>query len=109
MLVRGVGEAKGGLVVDPNKAAAFKGYGRRPTQRMIIKALDTFLMRLSYRERAPADVLCFDLGNGPQHLGILTSARTIVHTDEGVGKVVETLIASEFRPYRAAWRFPGLA
>ena len=108
MLVRGVGEAAGGLVVDPAKAAPFRGYGRRPRFNMIIKACDTFLTRLRYRERAPGDVLCFNLGQGPQHLGILTSASTIVHADEGAGKVVETGIAPEFRPYPAAWRYPGI-
>lgn len=108
MLIKAVGQVAGGLVVDPAKEAQFKGYSRQPSQLKIVKACDLFLTRIDFNDRAPADVLCFDLGAGPQHLGILTSRQTIVHAYEGAG-VVETGIAPDFRPYKAAWRFPGLA
>ncbi len=107
-MIWGIGEAERVLVVDTAIAAPFVGYERTPTLRWIIKACDTFLTRVPFTYRQVADVVCFDFGRGPQHLGLLTEEGSIIHADGAitVELVVETDIPPEFRPYPAAWQYP---
>lgn len=117
-LVRGVGEATGALVLDPDEIRPFWRYPRNPRLKEIVRGADRFLVRQARDAARPGDLLCFDIGNGPQHFGILVEPGVIVHAHSGAnrrgfeaaaretGRVVDSNIGPGLRIYPAAWRFP---
>lgn len=119
-LVRGVGAASGALALDPAEVKPLWRYPRSPRLQEIVRACDRFLVRQARDAARPGDVLCFDIGRGPQHLGILVAPNTIVHAHSGAnrrgyetrsrdtGRVVDSEIAPNWRLFNASWRYPGV-
>lgn len=105
-LVRGVGEATGALILDPAAVAPWRGYSRTPRLQTMIRALDLFLVRQELAAARPADLLCFDFGDGPQHVGILSGVRLVIHAHAMRRRTLESTIPPEVRLFRASWRYP---
>jgi NlpC/P60 family putative phage cell wall peptidase len=106
-LVRGVGNAL--ALFDTRDGApgteVFKGYGRKPEPRKMLRALDRFMLRRR-GEPLPGSVLLLRFDRDPQHLAILTGEGTIVHALATVGKVVEHRLSPDWRArVVAAWEF----
>lgn len=56
------------------------------------------------------DIFLFHIGRNPQHLAFVTKTypHSIIHTHQGVGKVVETHIGSWCERISAAFQIPGI-
>lgn len=83
-------------------------YGRTPHQGALEAqiAAQPFLERHPAAEARPGDFLLIRFGAEPQHIAILTSAGTLIHAYETVGKVVEQRYGAMWQKHTvAAWRF----
>jgi len=86
-----------------------RDYARDPNSGRMRKLLDQYLISVPKAEMQQGDIGWFAWANEPQHLGVITSRGTVIHSYGSVGKVVEVgLVGSLLRRMRRVYRVPGV-
>ena len=107
-LIKGVGVALGLVDYDPASpvAQAFGNYSMLPNSRRMREGLATWLVPIAVADTTLADILFMAWGREPQHVAIITD-KGIIHSNSGVGKVVEHVLDESWRRrIVAAYRYP---
>lgn len=116
-LVIGVGLAAVVMTVDTSDhvAKAVEAYSVRPDPRLMLLALDHWMIRIRKDEAGAGDVIYRKYGEDPQHLGILTGPLRdpmsgVIHALLWPSRrVVEHRTDDEWHVNTlSAWRYPGL-
>jgi NlpC/P60 family putative phage cell wall peptidase len=114
-LIVGVGQALGGLSINPEDWSEFSRYARTPNPTKMLEGMERFLVPLDLHAVEPAPDGCIawlewreDL---PMHLGLMATfegRRTLIHAYQGAGKCVEHGFEAPW-PDRVSswWRYPG--
>lgn len=86
-------------------------YDRQPDERRFRTEVRRHLDSIQFAELRPGDMLTFWFG-GERHFGVVSAIEplTIVHADEGVGRVIETPVdQAMLLRVRGCWRYRGVA
>lgn len=105
--VWGVGETTGALKVDPDKVKPFLGYNRRPGLGKLVKALNTFLVRIENKDANAGDVALYSFKGEPTHVGILLGNGDLIEQNNKTRKVDKASMSSRLTLF-GFWRYPGL-
>lgn len=83
-------------------------YGRRPGKETLVSGIDPYLQEIPLNEAGAADMLVFNLAGMPQHVSMLTTPDTMIHSANPMG-VVEVTYDQHWRERAVkAYRLPGV-
>jgi len=84
-----------------------KSYSRKPNGTLIKRLVNAGLIERPNLVLEPCSVLVFEIRREPYHVGIMTSAVTMLHTHSGVGCVVEHRLDHKWlKRLHSVWEFP---
>lgn len=95
---------------DSPEIRPFIGYGREPSAQLLRQALELFLDPIPLADVQPADVYLMRFNVEPQHVALVASETTILHSFAIARKVSEHTLDETWRArICGAYRMRGLA